>query len=276
MTLLAAVLLWRIEGQVSATRWVELSDRVLLRAQDARLAFDQMRLATSRYLLSPDPASLDDLQKAKSGFQKALEEIAVLIADNPDQEGRVVKVGESYVAGRFDDLLQERDSGAIAAGALDQLHAHNQQVSAALTAFIAAEYQIRERRFAHQTNLNQAIVVSVVVVSALAAAVLSFFGWRQIDQSSRQFAAALSGAEQANRAKDNFLATISHDLRNPLNSMMLLTNVLLSDADIHEKARQRVRGIDRAARNQAQLIDDLLDVSRSRAAVCDWTCKLRI
>ena len=262
MTLLAAVLLWRIEGQVSATQWVEHSDRVLLRAQGARLAFDHMRLATLAYLLSPNSASQDDLEKARSEFQKALEDIAVLVADNPDQEQRLANIGESFIAGGFETLVQQRARGTIPADAMQQLREYNQKVSAALDAFIATENHLREQRFTHQRRLTQAIVFSVLAFSALAAVVLSFWGWRQIDQTSHQFATALALAEQANRAKDTFLATISHDLRNPLNSIMLLTGVLLSDSDLPEKAQQRVKGIDRAARNQAQLIDDLLDVSR--------------
>ena len=262
MTLLAAVVLWRIEGQVSVTQWVEHSDRVLLRAQQARLAFDQMRLATLSYLLSPNSVSRDDLEKARSEFQKALEDIAILVADNSDQEQGLVKIGESFIAGTLENLVQQRERGTMPADALQQLRVYNQKVSSALDEFIAAENQLRERRLASQRRLNQAIIFSVLAVSALTAVILSFLGWRQIDRASHQFATALALAEQANRAKDTFLATISHDLRNPLNSIMLLTGVLLSDADLPEKTHQRVQGIDRAARTQAQLIDDLLDVSR--------------
>ncbi len=73
---------------------------------------------------------------------------------------------------------------------------------------------------------------------------------------------ARATAESANRAKDVFLATLSHELRTPLTSLMLQAQ-LLSRKGIDEVRLRRVAEvIQRAARTQAQLIDDLLDVSR--------------
>jgi PAS domain S-box-containing protein len=73
---------------------------------------------------------------------------------------------------------------------------------------------------------------------------------------------ARSGAEQANRLKDDFLATISHELRTPLNAILGWADMLragLLDAPQRTRALESIHG---NARRQAQLIDDLLDVSR--------------
>lgn len=74
---------------------------------------------------------------------------------------------------------------------------------------------------------------------------------------------ARSEAEAANRIKDEFLATLSHELRTPLTSLLAWSS-LLREAGEHERAllREGIEAIDRNARVQAQLIDDLLDVSR--------------
>ena len=73
---------------------------------------------------------------------------------------------------------------------------------------------------------------------------------------------ARSEAEAANRIKDEFLATLSHELRTPLTSLLGWSSVL-RDAKSDEKVlNQGLEAIDRNARVQAQLIDDLLDVSR--------------
>jgi PAS domain S-box-containing protein len=69
-------------------------------------------------------------------------------------------------------------------------------------------------------------------------------------------------AETANRLKDEFLATLSHELRTPLMAILGWTELLQSlDIDGEEVARG-LETIERNARAQAQLIDDLLDVSR--------------
>jgi PAS domain S-box-containing protein len=77
--------------------------------------------------------------------------------------------------------------------------------------------------------------------------------------------AAYRDADAANRSKDEFLATVSHELRTPLNAIMGWTQLLLAKgANTADDERHR-RGLETVVRNaklQAQLIDDLLDVSR--------------
>jgi PAS domain S-box-containing protein len=69
-------------------------------------------------------------------------------------------------------------------------------------------------------------------------------------------------AEQANRLKDEFLATLSHELRTPLNAILGWSQMIQS-RDLTESQMQKAfQTIERSARAQNQLIDDLLDVSR--------------
>ena len=69
-------------------------------------------------------------------------------------------------------------------------------------------------------------------------------------------------AEAANRAKDELVAMVSHELRNPLNAMLGWVT-LLNSGKLDEGAQSRALAIiERNARAQAQLIDDLLDITR--------------
>lgn len=69
-------------------------------------------------------------------------------------------------------------------------------------------------------------------------------------------------AEQANRAKDQFLAVVSHELRNPLNAI-LGWSAVLRHGILDETERSRaIEAIHRGATHQARLIEELLDVSR--------------
>ena len=69
-------------------------------------------------------------------------------------------------------------------------------------------------------------------------------------------------AEQANRAKDAFLATVSHELRTPLTAILGWTNILRTTSLPAEKQTRALETVERSARAQAQIVDDLLDISR--------------
>jgi signal transduction histidine kinase len=74
--------------------------------------------------------------------------------------------------------------------------------------------------------------------------------------------AARAQAEEATQLKDEFLANLSHELRTPMNIIIGWSH-LLRTGPLDESQRQRAtEAIERAARSQAQLIEDLLDVSR--------------
>ncbi|MDQ3133657.1 MAG: response regulator, partial [Acidobacteriota bacterium] len=74
--------------------------------------------------------------------------------------------------------------------------------------------------------------------------------------------AARAEAEAANRAKDEFLATISHELRTPLTAILGWIHLIRSDKLDDSMTGRAFETIERNARAQSQLIDDLLDVSR--------------
>lgn len=73
---------------------------------------------------------------------------------------------------------------------------------------------------------------------------------------------ARAAAEAANRLKDEFLATLSHELRSPLNAMLGWTRLLNSRKFDEATTARALQTIERSAKSQAQLVEDLLDVSR--------------
>jgi PAS domain S-box-containing protein len=69
-------------------------------------------------------------------------------------------------------------------------------------------------------------------------------------------------SEAQNRAKDNFLATLSHELRTPMTSILGWVQFLRSGHFDESELEEALRTIESSARLQARLIDDMLDVSR--------------
>jgi len=73
---------------------------------------------------------------------------------------------------------------------------------------------------------------------------------------------ARAEAEQANRTKDEFLATLSHELRTPLSAILGWSHLVRTGKLDDDQMLRAFETIERNARSQSQLIDDLLDVSR--------------
>ncbi|MFB8790051.1 MAG: chemotaxis protein CheB [Potamolinea sp.] len=76
------------------------------------------------------------------------------------------------------------------------------------------------------------------------------------EQSARQ------QAEAANRAKDDFLSNLSHELRNPLNTMLGWAQILRTRKLDKAAVTRALEVMERSARAQSQLIEDMLDISR--------------
>jgi len=74
--------------------------------------------------------------------------------------------------------------------------------------------------------------------------------------------AARAEAERANRIKDEFLAVLSHELRSPLNPILGWTKLLQTRKFNETKTAEALATIERNAKLQTQLIDDLLDVAK--------------
>ena len=89
-----------------------------------------------------------------------------------------------------------------------------------------------------------------------------------VEELARRAALAMDNAElyqraeEANRAKDEFLATVSHELRTPLASILGWTRLLRRGGLSTEKQTRALETLERNARAQTRLVEDLLDVSR--------------
>jgi len=82
---------------------------------------------------------------------------------------------------------------------------------------------------------------------------------KQAEEALRKAKAA---AEEASSAKDRFLAVLSHELRNPLNPVLMSVSALLRRDDLDDDTRRMLQSIRRNVEMEVRLIDDLLDVTR--------------
>src|SRR5438876_5034940 len=87
---------------------------------------------------------------------------------------------------------------------------------------------------------------------------------RQLTEQSRQLLQAKVSAEQASRAKSEFLASMSHELRTPLNAVIGFSQVLANKTygDVNERQLEYLTSILIGGRHLRKLVDDLLDLAK--------------
>lgn len=86
---------------------------------------------------------------------------------------------------------------------------------------------------------------------------------QELESAQRRMQLARDAAEAANRAKDQFLAMVTHDLRSPLSGILLWTGMARRHATSQgPELSEALDGIEASAKTQSRLVEDLLDVAR--------------
>jgi signal transduction histidine kinase len=91
-------------------------------------------------------------------------------------------------------------------------------------------------------------------------------------QAEQKLESARSELERSNHAKDMFLATLSHELRTPLTPILGWARIMQDYQEDAAVTLQGLQAIERNARLQAQLVDDLLDLSRITMGKVELSC----
>ena len=264
MTLLAGLVLWLVYAQMSSSDWIQHTNLVITGAKDAQIELDSMQVNLRSTMLVPDSHYRGRIEESERQLTDTLAMLTNLVADNPAQQRRLLEISGlkgNWIAtvGR---LMQPGAANHLDAATFHEVEGLGAAIHKLLDQVILSEQALLSQRSAERGRQARVIFMVVPLLALLIAALLGYSGFRQIRAASDQFATALARAEDASRLRDNFLATVSHELRNPLNSILLACRVLLSRDNLDERARRSATIIEKAARAQAQLIEDLLDLSR--------------
>jgi PAS domain S-box-containing protein len=176
----------------------------------------------------------------------------------PEEEGLVIPIGRGVVGriaadrrpGVIDDLAAaELESPVLRARGLTSLLGVPLLVDDRIVGVVHVATVARRRFSDDETRLM------LLAADRMAVAI----DHARLFEAER---AARAEAETANRMKDQFLATLSHELRTPLTSMLGWLRMLRAGRLDDKTAARALETVERSTRAQAQLINDLLDVSR--------------
>ncbi len=253
-----------------------------------RQAEEQKFLAKASELLSASLDYEETLRQLPALAVPAMADFALL--DVVDAQGRLTRIASldredasgtlegdgSADVGRRDDAPARTGDGITLVTIARAPQLFPQVDDAVLRALGAAPWQVERLRPLGVTS-------GLVVPLTLHGATLGAFAWVRtrgrapFDERDLALAAEIARraaqaveharlyreAQSANRMKDEFVATLSHELRTPLNALLGWTDLLRSGRLTPERQLEAVEAIHRTALAQAQLTNDLVDVSRA-------------
>ncbi len=263
LLVLTIATIWNISRLLRTAGWVDHTKNVLTEVNET---LDVVTTAESReraFLLTGDSAYLGT--SVRTDLQGHISTLLMLVADNPPQL-RLVEALESASVGRLAELreveaVRQRDGLDAAAelvnpGQTDRVRQ------------IAGDLERREKalllaRQAESRGIASFTIVTLAAGGALLLLLTLAFHRDLVrrDRAARDLAEARRVAEQANRQKDRFLASLSHELRTPLTPIYAGAQ-LLEREEISPRARQTTAMIRRNVELETRLIDDLLDLAR--------------
>jgi len=266
-------------GATSYHRLAELREasRVVEHTHDVRIELERiLSLLTDAetgqrgFLLTGAVAYLELYKAALASLPMRLDRLRHLTVDNPRQQERLAALA-ALIQQKMTDL-----SATIAAREkrgfdlptriviTDEGKRITDQIQAAVGAMSAEERRLLTERTQREERANRSAILTTLggVGLALALAIAATVLLNQAIRERGRADAARMAAEAADRAKDEFLAVLSHELRTPLTSIAGWTRMLRAGTVSETDRHRALEVIERSAKLQATLINDLLDISR--------------
>ncbi|MBC7797205.1 MAG: CHASE3 domain-containing protein [Pyrinomonadaceae bacterium] len=240
------------------------------------------------YLLTGSEAYLTPYKQGLSSIDAHLTTLKKLTAGNPNQQKLLTELNQKVnekltVLDKTISLTKSNDLEAAQQIVKSDVGRITMEQIRQIVAAMEKEenFQLQSRQRDSENSATQAGITFILIALLTGTMVCGFYflvkrnmaqraATLEAEKNARLEAenfykaekSARASAENASRVKDEFIATVSHELRTPLNAMLGWTRMLRSgNLDAPTTARA-LETIERNAKSQAQLIEDLLDVSR--------------
>ncbi|AFZ33971.1 multi-sensor hybrid histidine kinase [Stanieria cyanosphaera PCC 7437] len=217
-----------------------------------------------------DQKQIEEALRQSEERYRCLAELIPQLIWTTDTEGVVLDVNQRWTEYTGLTLAQAQSQGWENLVYPEDLPSLTQHWAAALQAgtYYQAEGRMRRADGSYRWHLHQA-----VPQKNEQGQIIKWFGTatdielqkqleRERDRLLQLEQSARAAAEQANRVKDEFLAILSHELRSPLNPILGWTQLMQSNKFDSTRISEGLAIIERNAKLQTQLIDDLLDVAK--------------
>ncbi len=212
---------------------------------------------------------------AEKNLNDSLQALSLLTKDNPEQQERLRRM-EPLLKSRsafIEDITNSINvDGERKSQLLNQLAEISNQLRKEIQDFDDHEEALLVERTATQTAISEklemyATALAIVLTLCLcAASIIIYQAYRKFKDSVELQQHSRKLAEEANRAKSSFVASVTHELRTPLTSILGFADVLL---DLNLSTSDRFDAIQTIRRNGGHLlslVNDVLDLSKIEAS----------
>jgi len=254
---------WQIARLSHAAEWIDRSDRIIALVGEVQKLVVDEELGLHAFLFAADPAfpdayrrsfhdtDLDDLEQLAAEESRQATEINGLRDLHEAWQRQAELALANPTVGRSPEALRARKL------AVDALRSRTAEIMAEEKSTRLA----RTRRFERQTRTTTASAVSLLALLAGAASLSSRRQLRTIAALLRREREALEQAREALRARDTFLANLSHELRTPLTPILGWVSLARRRRLDGPALEHALEVIERSARLESQIVDDVLDLS---------------
>ncbi|HBB31805.1 MAG TPA: hybrid sensor histidine kinase/response regulator [Cyanobacteria bacterium UBA8803] len=240
--------------------WFHSRDTVFARTADG---LPRQILGTAQDITDRKQAE-EELRRANERFQLAAAAVNCLIYDWDIEKNTVERTeGLTQILGYSLAESEPTRDWWLALIHPDDLQTLQEQTASTLA---TGDRCVTEYRVRHKDNQYRYVQDHALLIRDAQGRLVRVVG-STIDITERQQLYQLeqearAEAEAANRAKDDFVAMVSHDLRAPLNSILGWAQILRTRKPDEATVARALETIERNAHDQAQLLEDLLDLSR--------------
>jgi signal transduction histidine kinase len=236
--------------------------------QQLHYSEDALVAAARGYLLSSDPRLHERFVRDKADFEQRLTDLEHyhLALSVRLQLADVVAVARDYLSeiSRAVEARATTDPARLAAMFEERLRPRRDALMAAMDELAHAERAVfngalREARRA--ADLAQAVVLAASLLAIACGLVMAALVGRRLTRQFHELEAATAAATRAAKARDDVLAVVSHDLRNPLSAIHMAAD-LVRETTAEQITRKQVGTIHNAAERMRRMIEELLETSQ--------------
>ena len=207
---------------------------------------------------------LDVLANRVKLFQSGIGEIEELVGSDPEFPETIVRLADSIAAAQpLVDVLDRPGSVVQLLELFSPLDVRLARLASSAQARIA-DYLAEDQHQLSRLHWIFSTLLAAILLCSLTLLVLLLWNNHLLQRAHQEMRVLAQAAEQASRAKSEFLAMMSHEIRTPMTAVLGMADLLAAE-DLSDKQRHYVDRVRSSGRHLLSIINDILDLSQIEA-----------